>query len=171
MRQRKKMFAYVVDTERGGEEMIKGMKCRILVIEYPEEKERELDEVLSSVSMKTINTAINTGIGEITSPYHNADDDFIDDIIDLLLFHNGNTNLISDYTKIKPYLPRLIQGFSKLRAELVPQSVEGNMRVRCPKCGMVMEDKVGVKEVKCKRCSFVMVFHYQPQKFQYKKEM
>ena len=85
------------------------------MIEYPEENEEKLNKLLDSKTMKTITSKINTKIGEITLPYAGADDDYIGDIINLLIHHDGNDELIAFLSTNDLHIKPLIVEFERLR--------------------------------------------------------
>ena len=63
-------------------------KLIILAIRYPEEKEKEVEELLDHQEMKLITAIINTNIGEVWKPYQGPLDKKIDGLIDDLTIFN-----------------------------------------------------------------------------------
>lgn len=98
--------------------------CKIFVIEYREEDKTLVEKLLNSNEIKDIALQINTEIGEITLPYDGPDDDYIEDIIDFLIEHSGNTELIKILSKNKTYLPILISEFKNTRDVLIREAQE-----------------------------------------------
>ena len=96
------------------------MKMKILAIEYPEENEQKVNEILNSVFFTNMLKRISEmKYTEVTSPYTGDFDAFVNDIICLLISHaEGTEELVEAITDRMPHLPELIKQFSIIRAVL-----------------------------------------------------
>ncbi len=93
---------------------------RILAIEYPEESEQKVCEILDSVFFTNMMKRIaEFKTAEVTTPYDGEFDAFVNDIICLLVSHSdGTEELINIITERMPHLPELIKQFDLIRNKL-----------------------------------------------------
>ena len=96
--------------------MTNKMKCKIIIYHYSEKNEKKVEKLLDSVCHEEFNKKL-FNIGEATIPYSGEEDQYIDDIIDLLLSHSENQEMIKIISKTKKYLPKLIIKFNILLEE------------------------------------------------------
>lgn len=93
---------------------------RILAIEYPDENEQKVHEILDSVFFTNMLKRIaEMKYTEVTIPYDGEFDAFINDIICLLVSHSEEAKvLINSITERMPHLPKLIEQFDAIREKL-----------------------------------------------------
>ena len=95
------------------------MKMRIFAIEYPEENEQKVNEILDSVFFTNMLKRISEMKSEVTIPYTGDYDAFINDVICLLISHTeGSEALVDIIAERMPHLPQLILKFNSIRQEL-----------------------------------------------------
>jgi len=96
------------------------MKMRLLAIEYPEDSEQKVREILDSVFFTNmIKRIAEFKYTEVTTPYDGEFDAFVNDIICLLVSHSeGTEELINVITERMPHLPELIKQFDSIREKL-----------------------------------------------------
>jgi hypothetical protein len=106
------------------------MKVRILAVEYPEENEQEVNEILNSVfftnMLKRIAGMKNT---EVTTPYDGEFDEFVNDIVFLLVSHDDAAKeLVNAMSERIPHLPGLIKQFGLIRKKLENEEERNTIR-------------------------------------------
>lgn len=96
------------------------MKIKILAIEYPEENEQKVKDIVESVFFTNMLKRIaEIKYAEVTTPYCGEFDAFVNDIICLLISHcQGTEELVNVITEKMPHLPELIKQFSLTREKL-----------------------------------------------------
>jgi hypothetical protein len=96
------------------------MKIRILAIEYPEENEQKVHEILDSVFFTNMLKRIaEMKYSEVTAPYDGDFDAFVNDIICLLLSHcEGTEELMNAVGEQMPHVPELVKQFGLVRERL-----------------------------------------------------
>lgn len=96
------------------------MKIKILAIEYPDEAEKHVSEILDSVFFSNMLKRIaQIKFTEVTTPYNGEFDAFVNDVICLLISHDqGTEELIKVITDAMPHLPELIKQFDAVREKL-----------------------------------------------------
>lgn len=101
------------------------MKMRILAVEYPEENEQQVHEILDSLYFTNMLKRVAKMKSEVTTPYNGAFDAYVNDIICLLISHNeGTKELIDAITERMPHLPELITQFASIRKKLEGEEKE-----------------------------------------------
>lgn len=100
------------------------MKMRILAIEYPEECEKKICEILDSVFFTNmIKRIAELKYTEVTTPYDGEFDAFVNDIICLLVSHSeGTEELMTAITERMPHLPELVKQFKSVREKIGAES-------------------------------------------------
>lgn len=93
---------------------------KILAIEYPEESEQKVHEILNSVFFTNmIKRIAEFKYTEVTTPYDGEFDAFVNDIVCLLISHSkGTEELIEVIAEKMPHLPELIKQFDLIRNKL-----------------------------------------------------
>ena len=95
------------------------MKMRILAVEYPEENEQQIHEILDSVFFTNMLKRVANLKSEVTTPYNGEFDAFVNDVICLLISHDeGAKELVDVITERMPHLPELIKEFDSVRHRL-----------------------------------------------------
>jgi hypothetical protein len=95
------------------------MKMRILAVEYPEENEQKINEILDSVFFTNMLKRVAEMKSEVTIPYTGDYDAFVNDVICLLISHTEGTEaLVEAITEKMPHLPQLIIKFNEIRETL-----------------------------------------------------
>jgi hypothetical protein len=95
------------------------MKIRILAVEYPEENEQKVNEILDSVFFTNMLKRISEMKSEVTTPYSGDFDAFVNDVICLLISHTeGTEELVKVIAERMPHLPELILKFNSIRETL-----------------------------------------------------
>ncbi len=95
------------------------MKMRILAVEYPEENEQKVHEILDSIFFTNMLKRVAKMKSEVTTPYDGEFDAFVNDIICLLISHSeGTESLIKVIAERMPHLPELIKEFDSIRQKL-----------------------------------------------------
>ncbi len=96
------------------------MKIRILAIEYPDEAEKHVSEILDSVFFSNMLKRIaQIKFSEVTAPYNGEFDAFVNDVLCLLISHDkGTEELIKAISDAMPHLPELIKEFERIREKL-----------------------------------------------------
>jgi hypothetical protein len=95
------------------------MKMRILAVEYPEENEQQVHEILDSVFFTNMLKRVSNLKSEVTTPYNGEFDAFVNDVICLLISHDeAAKELVEVITERMPHLPGLIKEFDSVRQKL-----------------------------------------------------
>ena len=95
------------------------MKMRILAVEYPEENEQKVHEILDSIFFTNMLKRVAEMKSEVTTPYDGEFDAFVNDIVCLLISHSeGTDELVNVIAERMPHLPELIKQFDSIRQKL-----------------------------------------------------
>ncbi len=92
---------------------------RILAVEYPEESEEKVHEILDSVFFTNMLKRVSNLKSEVTTPYNGEFDAFVNDVTCLLISHDeAAKELVDVITERMPHLPQLIKDFDSIRQKL-----------------------------------------------------
>ena len=95
------------------------MKMRILAVEYPEESEQQVSQILDSIFFTNMLKRVAEMKSEVTTPYNGEFDAYINDVICLLISHDeGAKELVDVIAERMPHLPELIKEFDSIRLKL-----------------------------------------------------